>query len=80
MAVVRVVIFSFVDCTPRCLDVLHVERAVFCRVVPMLLANVAKIFCLYELNVMSAVFLLTVVFGVSSRQALGALDILIIEV
>ena len=80
MAVDCIMIFGFADCTPRCLAVLHVERAVFCRVVPVLLENVAKIFCLYESNVLSVVFLSTVVFGMSGRRALCAPDLLIIEV
>ena len=46
----------------------------------MLLENVTKIFGLHESNVLSAVFLSTVVFGVVGRRAFGALDILILEV
>ena len=80
MAVDYVMIFSFVDCTPGCLAVLHVERAIFCRVVLVLLANVAKTFGLHESNVLSVVFLSTVVFGMSGRRALYAPDILIFEV
>ena len=79
MAVDYVMIFSFADCTPGCLDIIHVERAIFCRVVPVLLENVAKTFCLHESNVLSVVFLSTVVFGMSGRRALGALDILIFK-
>ena len=80
MAVGCVIIFSFIDCTPGCLVVLHVEWAIFCRVIPMLLENVAKTFCLHESNVLSAVFLSTIVFGVSGGRACGAPDILILEV
>ena len=75
MTVGRIVIFGFADCTLGCLVILHVEREIFCRVIPMLLENVAKIFGLHESNVLS-----TVVFGVSIRRALGAPDILILEV
>ena len=67
MVVNCVMIFSFADCTPRCLYVLHVEQAIFCRVLSMLLANVAKTFCLHESNVLSAVLLSTIVFGMSIR-------------
>ena len=48
--------------------------------IPMLLENVKKIFGLHESNVLSAVFLSTVVFGMASRRAFGALDLLILEV
>ena len=58
----RVMIFSLVDVTPGGLATLQVERAVFCPVVPMLLADVAKTFHLHELNVLLADFLSTVVF------------------
>ena len=57
-----VMIFSFTDCTPRCLVVLHVERTIFCRVVSLLLGNVAKTFCPHESNFLSAGSLSTVVF------------------
>ena len=80
MAVNYVMIFSFTDCTPRCLVVLHVEQTIFCRVVSMLLANVAKTFRLHESNVFSSIFLSIVVFGMSGRRALCAPDILIFEV
>ena len=80
MAVDRVMIFSFADCTPRCLVVLHVEWAIFCLVVSMLLENVAKTFSLHESNVLLVDFLSTGVFGMSGRRALGALDILTFEV
>ena len=79
MAVGRIVIFGFIDCTPGCLFILHVEWVVFFGVVPMLLANVAKIFCLHESNVLSAVFLSIVIFGMGSRRAFGALDLLSLE-
>ena len=75
MAVGRIVIFGFTDCTPGCLAILHVERVVFFRVVPMLLENVAKIFHLLESNVLS-----TIVFGMAGRRAFGAPDLLILEV
>ena len=80
MAVEGIMIFGFVDYTSGCLVVLHVERVVFCRVVPVLLANVAKIFGLHELNVLSTVFLSTIVFGVAGRRAFGAPHLLILEV
>ena len=80
MAVGRVMIFSFTDCTPRFLAVLYVEWEIFCRVVTMLLENVVKTFRLHESNVLSAVFLSTVVFGMSSHRALCAPAILIFEV
>ena len=80
MVVGHTVIFDYTDCTPGCLVVLHVERVVFCLVIPMLLINVAKKICLHESNVLSAVFLLMVVFGVAGHQAFGAPDILILEV
>ena len=67
MAVSHVMIFCFTDCIPRSLVVLHVERAIFCRVVPMLLENITKIFFLHESNVLSTVFLSTVVFGMSGH-------------
>ena len=75
MAVGHVMIFSFADCTPRCLAILHVEWAIFCQVVSMILENVTKTFGLHESNVLS-----TVVFGMSGRRALCAPDILIFEV
>ena len=80
MAVDRVMIFGFTDCTIGCLAVLHVEWAVFFRVVPMFLADVVKIFHLHESNILSAVFLSTIIFGVSGHRALCAPDLLILEV
>ena len=80
MAVGCVMIFSFSYCTPRCLVVLHVEREIFCQVIPMILENVAKSFGLHKSNVLSAVFLSIVVFGVADRRAFGAPDLLILEV
>ena len=62
MVVGHVMIFSFIDCTPRCLAILHVEWAIFCQVVCMLLENVAKKFSLHELNVLLADVLSTFVF------------------
>ena len=47
--------------------------------IPMLLENVKKIFGLHESNVLSAVFLLTVSFGVAGRRAFGAPDLLILK-
>ena len=79
MAVDRVMIFSFTHCRLGFLAILHAEQVVFCRVVPMLLANVKKIFCLHESNVLSAVFLLTVIFGMVGRRAFGVPDLLILE-
>ena len=80
MTVGRVMIFGFADCTPGCLAVLHVEWAIFCRVIPMHLENVTKRFGLHESNILSAVFLSTIVFGVADRRAFGAPDLLILEV
>ena len=80
MKVSRVMIFSLADGTPGGLSILHVERAVFRRVIPVLLENVAKRFGLHESNVLSAVFLSTVVFGVAGHRAFGAPDLLILEV
>ena len=80
MVVVHVMIFSFVDYTPGCLAVLHVEWEVFCQLVPMLLENVAKIFGLQESNVLLDVFLSTIVFGIAIHRAFGAPDLLILEV
>ena len=71
--------FGLVDGTPGGLAVLHVERVVFCRVIPMLLENVTKIFGLHESNVLSAVFLSKIVFGMAGYRAFGAPDILILE-
>ena len=76
----RVMIFSLVDGTPGGLAILHVEQAIFRRVISVLLENVAKIFVLYESNVLSAVFLSTVVFGMFGCRALCAPNILIFEV
>ena len=80
MAVGCVMIFSFAECTPICLAILHVEQEIFCRVVSMLLENVVKTFFLHELNVLSAIFLSTIVFGMSGRRAHCAPDILIFYV
>ena len=80
MTVSRIMIFSLTGCTLGCLAILHVEQAIFCRVVSMLLENVTKTFCLHKSNVLPAVFLSTVVFGMSDRRALCAQDILIFEV
>ena len=79
MAVGCIMIFGFTDYTPGCLAILHVEWAVFCQVVPVFLANVTKIFRLHESNVLSAIFLLTVIFGVADHRAFGAPDLLILE-
>ena len=62
MSVDHFMIFSFTHCTPRSLAVLHVEQVIFCRVVSMLLENVAKTFSLHESNILSADVLSTVVF------------------
>ena len=79
MAVDCVMIFSFTDCTPRCLAILHVEWEIFHRVISVFLENVAKGLGLYELNVLSAIFLSTVIFRMAGRQAFGAPDLLILE-
>ena len=75
MAVGSVMIFSFTNCTPWWFSIIHIEWAIFCRVVSMLLENVAKTFSLHESNVLS-----TIVFWMSGRQALHAPDILTFEV
>ena len=62
MAVGCVMIFSFTDCTPRCLVIIHVEWAIFYPVVSMILENVTKTFVLYESNLLSTNFLSIVVF------------------
>ena len=80
MAVGHVMIFGFADCTPRCLDVLHVEREIFFRVVSMLLENVAKTFCLHKSGILSADVLSIVVFRMSGCRALHAPYILTFEV
>ena len=76
----RVMIFSLADGTPGGLAILRVERVVFCRVISMLLENVAKTFSLHKSNVLSTDFLSTVVFGMSDCRALHAPDILTFEV
>ena len=80
MTVGHVMIFSLVDGTPGGLAVLHVERAIFHRVIPVLLENVIKRLGLYESNVLSVVFLSTVIFGMADRRAFGAPNLLILEV
>ena len=80
MVVSYVMIFSFIDCTPRCLAIIHVEREIFCPVVSMLLENVAKTFSLHESNILSTDVLAIVVFEMSGRRALNAPNILIFEV
>ena len=62
MAVGRVMIFSFADCTPICLAILHVEWAIFCGMLSMLLADVVKTFYLHKSNILSADILSAVVF------------------
>ena len=63
----RVMTFGLADGTLGGLSILHVEWEIFHRVIPMLLANVAKRLGLYELNVLLAVFLSTVIFGMAGR-------------
>ena len=79
MTVGRVMIFGLADGTSGGLAILHVEWAVFRRVILMLLENVTKIFGLHESNVLSAVFLLTVIFGMVGRRAFGVPYLLILE-
>ena len=79
MTVGRVMTFGLADGTPRSLSVLHVKWIVFCRVISMFLENVAKGLGLYESNVLSAIFLSTVIFRMADRRAFGALDLLILE-
>ena len=59
--------FCLTDGTLGGLAILHVEHAIIRRVIPILLENVAKRFGLYESNVLSAVFLSTVIFGIAGR-------------
>ena len=72
-------IFGLADGTPGSLVVLHVEHTIFFRVVSVLLENVAKGLGLYESNVLSAIFLSTVIFRMASRRAFGAPDLLILK-
>ena len=67
LTVDRVMTFGLVDGTAGGLAVLHVEREIFCRVISMLLENVAKKFSLHESNVRSADFLSIGVFGMFGR-------------
>ena len=62
LTVDRVMIFSLADDTPGSLAILHVERAFFRRVISVFLENVTKGLGLYESNVLSAIFLSTVIF------------------
>ena len=71
--------FGLADGTLGGLAVLHVERAIFRQVIPVLLANVAKRLGLYESNVLSTVLLSTIIFGMAGRRAFGASDLLILE-
>ena len=71
--------FGFVDDTLGSLSILHVKRAVCCRVIVVFLENVAKGFGLYKSNILSAIFLSTVIFRMTSRRAFGVPDILILE-
>ena len=71
--------FGLVDGTPGGLSVLHVEREIFRRVIPVLLANVTKLLGLYKSNVPSAVLLSTVIFGMAGHRAFGAPSLLIVE-
>ena len=80
MAVNRIVIFGSAYYRPGGLVFIHVEQELFCLIIPMLLENATKRFGLHESNVLSVVFLSTVVFGMSGRRALCAPDILIFEV
>ena len=71
--------FGFADGAPGSLVVLHVKRTVFCGVISVFLANVAKGFDLYKSNVLSAIFLSTVIFRMTGRRAFGTPDLLILE-
>ena len=62
LTVGHVMNFGLEDGTPGSLVVLHVERAIFHQVIPELLEDVAKILGLYEPNILSAIFLPTVIF------------------
>ena len=71
--------FGLADGTPGSLVVLHVKRVVFCGVIFVFLANVAKGLGLYESNVLSAIFLSTVIFRMVGRGAFGAPNLLILK-
>ena len=71
--------FGLTDGAPGSLAILHVEQEVLRSVISVLLVNVAKILGLYEPNVLSTVFLLTVIFGMAGSRAFGTPNILILE-
>ena len=71
--------FGFTDGAPGSLVVLHVKWVVFCRMISMFLANVAKELGLYKENILSAIFLSTVIFQMAIRRAFGAPDLWILE-
>ena len=79
LTVSRVMNFGLIDGTLGGLAVLHVEQEIFRRVIPVLLANVAKRLGLYKSNVLLAIFLSTVIFGMVGRRAFGAPYLLILE-
>ena len=71
--------FGFADGTPGSLVVLHVKWPVYYRVMSMFVENVAKGLGLYESNILSAIFLSTVIFQMAIRRAFGAPDLWILE-
>ena len=71
--------FGLVDGTPGGLVILHIEWEIFLQVISVLLENVAKGLGLYKSNILSAIFLSTVIFRMAGRQAFGAPDLLILE-
>ena len=75
----RVMNFGLADGTPGGLAVLHVVQEIFRRVISVLLANFSKGLGLYKSNVLSAVLLSTVIFGMAGRREFGAPDLLILE-
>ena len=74
-----VMTFGLADGTLGGLAVLHVEWEIFHRVISMLLENVTKGLGLYKSNVLSAVILSTVIFGMDDRRAFGAPEFMILE-
>ena len=79
LTVGRVMTFGLADGTPRSLVVLHVEQAIFHRVISVFLENVTKGLGLYKSDVLSSIFLLTVIFRMADHRAFSAPDLLILE-
>ena len=71
--------FGLANGTPGSLVVLHVKWAVYCRVISVFLENVAKGFGLYKSNVLSVIFLSTVILGMVGCREFGAPYLLTLE-